>query len=74
MSFVHDLPEAEKMELLYEVTYRTYQEAFLFSLVIFDQGDVLAVEIPSKKSGIWKGKCEVMEHNCSDFQKEMDGL
>lgn len=74
MSFVHDLLEAEKMELLYEITYHTYREAFLFSLVVFDQGGVLVVEIPSKKSCIWKGKCEVMEQNCSNFQKEMADL
>lgn len=63
----------EKMKLLSKVTFHTYRDASLFSLVIVGILDILVVCNPSKRD-TWKGKCEAMEKKCYAFQKKLVDL
>lgn len=62
MSFVHNLSEAEKMELIPKINHNMYWAFSLFSLVVIGRGDVLAAGNPSKERHIWKVKCEAREN------------
>lgn len=69
--YLHNIPEAYKMELFSKATFYTYREAYLFSLVFVASWDnVLAMGNPSKERNTWMGKCEVMEHKHSKFLEE----
>lgn len=66
LTYLHNLFVADKMELLYVVTFNVYREAFLFSRVFVDWCDVLGMGNPSNKIDTWKGKCEAI-WICSKF-------
>lgn len=58
-SFIQNLSEAEKIGLVFEITYNMYLFASLFSLVVSGRGDILDVRNPSKEMGTWKGKARL---------------
>lgn len=72
--YLHNLPEADKMKLFSQASFYTYQATSLFSLVVDDRGNVLAMASPSKVGDTWKGKCEDMKHKCSKIQEKMPAL
>lgn len=49
MSFVQNLYEAEKIELISEFTFHTYRDASLFSLTAASRGNILDVGNPYKE-------------------------
>lgn len=74
MSIVRNLSEVEKIELVCEITYNIYRASSLFPMVSYGKGDILATGNPSKERYTGKVKCEVMEHRCFTFQKEISKL
>lgn len=74
LSFIQNLIETDKMELLSGAIYHTYRVNFLFSLVSVGQCDVLVVGNHSKKRDNQKGKYENIEHKCSKFHKDTISL
>ncbi|CAI8584816.1 unnamed protein product [Vicia faba] len=61
LNFLHNLHEADKIELLSDVTFYNYWAASLFSLVTGSQSDILAMGNPSKDRDTWKEKCEAIK-------------
>lgn len=54
LSFVQNLFEVEKMNLVYEVTHNMYQVACLFDLVADGRRDIMAIGNTSKERDTWK--------------------
>lgn len=54
LSFVQNLFEVEKMNLVYEVTHNMYQVAYLFDLVADGRRDIMATGNTSKERDTWK--------------------
>ncbi|CAI8584815.1 unnamed protein product [Vicia faba] len=74
LNFLQNLHEADKMELLSDVTFYNYWVASLFSLVTSSQSYILAMGNPSKDRYTWKEKCEAIKVRCSKFQKKVSFL
>lgn len=63
-SFVQILPKGEKMYLAFELTHNMFKFAYIFSLISFHYGDILAPGKPIKERDTWEGKYETMELRC----------
>lgn len=81
LSFVQNIFEVEKMNLVYEVTHNMYQVACLFyqvaclfDLVVVGRRDIVATGNTSKERDTWKEKCEVVEQKCFAFERDMAEL
>lgn len=65
LSFVQNILEGEKMELVFDITHSMYQDASPFSLISSRREGILAPRNPTKERENWKGKCEAMELRCA---------
>lgn len=67
LSFIQILPKGGKMYLSFELTHNMFKFAYIFSLISFGCGDILAPGKPIKERDTWEGKCEIMELRCYTF-------
>ncbi|CAI8591072.1 unnamed protein product [Vicia faba] len=74
LSFIQNIPQGEKMEIIFELAHNIFKNDSIFSLISTGQGDVLAPGNPTKERDTWKGKCEAMYLRCSTLQKKLVAL
>ncbi|CAI8584772.1 unnamed protein product [Vicia faba] len=71
LSFVQNILGGDKMEITYEISYRMFKDASIFSPVFVGRGVVLAPASPFKERDTYKENFEAMEMKCTNLQKEL---